>query len=104
MNNNSFAEDIVKKALKNGCDAAEVFIKNVKGISAEAKDGKVEALKASQDYGLALKVIKKQRLGFAFTTTADDIDKVINEAVEASAWTAVDEYAGIPDCMPSGDV
>ncbi|MBI4847952.1 MAG: TldD/PmbA family protein, partial [Nitrospirae bacterium] len=47
---------------------------------------------------------KKQRLGFAFTTTADDIDKVINEAVEASAWTAVDEYAGIPDCMPSGDV
>ncbi|MBI5056631.1 MAG: TldD/PmbA family protein [Nitrospirae bacterium] len=102
--NSNFAEDIVKRALKNGCDAAEVFIKNVKGISAEAKDGKVEALKSSHDYGLALKVIKDQRLGFAFTTTTDDIDKVLNEAVEAARWTAVDAYAGIPDCMPSGDV
>jgi len=94
--NNSFAEDIVKKALKRGCDAAEVFIRSFRGISAEAKDGKVEAMEASQDIGIALKVIRNQRLGFAFTTIRDEVEKTINTAIDAANWTAIDEYVDIP--------
>jgi PmbA protein len=94
--NNSFAEDIVNKALKKGCDAAEVFIRSSRGISAEAKDGKVEAMEASQDIGIAVKVIRNQRLGFAFTTIRDEVEKTINTAIDAANWTAIDEYVDIP--------
>jgi len=102
--NNSFAEDIVKKALKRGCDAAEVFIRSSRGISAEAKDGKVEAMEASQDIGIALKVIRDKRLGFAFTTIRDEVEKTINAAIDSAKWTAVDEYIDIPGQMPAGEV
>ena len=102
--NKNFAEDVVKKALKRGCDAAEVFIRSSSGISAEAKDGKVEAMEVSKDVGIALKVIKGQRLGFAFTTNPQGIENTINAAIEAAKWTVVDEYLDIPEQMPAGEV
>jgi PmbA protein len=97
-------EDIVKKAIKKGCDAAEVFIKRARGISVEAKDGKVEAMEASRDFGVALKVIKKQRLGFSFTTSTDEIEKTIDKALQGAEWTSTDEFVDVPDYKPSGDV
>ena len=93
---NGFAEDIIKKAIKRGCDAAEVFIRNSRGISAEAKDGKVEAMESAQDIGIALKVIRNQRLGFAFTASRDEVEETINAAIDAAKWTAIDEYVDIP--------
>ncbi len=100
----NFAEDIVKRAMKRGCDAAEVFMRNSKGLSVEAKDGKVEALEAAQDAGLALKLIKDRKLGFAFTTNFDEIEKTIDTAIDAARWTASDEYIDIPEHRPAGDV
>jgi PmbA protein len=93
---NGFAEDIIKKAIKRGCDAAEVFIRNSRGISAEAKDGKVEAMEASKDIGIALKVIRNKRLGFAFTAIRDEVEEIVNSAIDAAKWTAIDEYIDIP--------
>ena len=98
------AEDIIRKALKRGCDAAEVFIKSSSGISVEAKGGKVEALEASRDIGIALKVIKKQKIGFSFTTSPGEIERTIDEAVQSADWTGADEYIDIPGCLPSEDV
>ena len=99
-----FGEDIVKSAINRGCDAAEVFIKRSKGISVEAKEGKVEALEASKDFGIAVKVIKNQKLGFAFTTSTDEIEDTINEALENAKWTFEDKFTDIPDQLPAGDV
>ena len=98
------AEDIIKKTLLKGCDAAEVFIKEANGISVEAKEGKVEALEASKDFGIAIKVIKNKKLGFAFTTDLDDIEGAMDKAVDYSAWTADDEFVDIPGNMPASDV
>jgi PmbA protein len=97
-------EDIIKKAMKKGCDGAEVFIKYANGISVEAKDGKVEALESSRDFGIALKVIRKQKLGFSYTTIPEEIETTINEAVESAEWTSEDTYLDIPAHVPSGDV
>ncbi len=102
--NEMSAEEIVKKALKKGCDSAEVFIKNLNGISVEVKKGKVEALESSRDFAIALKVIKNKRLGFSFTTSHDEIEETVNEAVQSAEWTGSDEYIGIPDCQTHGDV
>jgi len=107
----SLAEDTVKKALEKGCDGAEVFIKTAKSLSVEAKNGSVEALESARDFGMALKVIKNQRLGFSFTTSPVGIDSyrdgvgdIINEAVKSAEWTAADEYVDIPDYMPASEV
>ncbi len=100
----AFAEDVIKKAMKKGCDAAEVFLKYSGGISVEAKDGKVEALEASRDFGIALKIIKQKKLGFSFTTSPEEIEKTIDEAVQSAEWTAADEYTDIPEFMEYSDV
>lgn len=98
------AGEIIENALTKGCDAAEVFIRKSRGISAEAKEGKVEALEASRDFGIALKVIKKKKLGFAFATSPDDMDRTIEEAIRIADWTGDDEYVDIPEFTPAEGV
>jgi len=100
----NLAEDIIKKALNRGCDAAEVYVKNARGISVEVKNGKVEALKASLDFGIALRIIKKQKTGFSFTTDPEGIEKILYEAMNGAEWTHEDKFACIPDSMPAGEV
>jgi len=92
----NFAEDIIRKTLKKGCDAVEVFIKNAKGLSVEAKGGEVEALEATRDCGISIKVIRNRKLGFAFTTSPEEIENTIEEAVRGAGWTVEDEYVDIP--------
>ena len=104
LNNVSIAEDIIKRAVKRGCDAAEVYIKSADGIAVEAKNGTVEALEASRDFGIAVKVIKKQRLGFSFTSLPDLLEKTVDEALEAAEYTGTDKYIGIPEEKPPVDV
>ncbi len=111
MEAQELAEDIIKKALNKGCTAVEVFMKSSRGISVESRDGKVEAMEVSCDFGLSLKVIRRRKVGFAFMTMPagigscrDEIDKIIDESVQSSEWTGADEYAGIPGYMPSGEV
>lgn len=98
------AEEIIEKTLRRGCDAAELFMKNSRGISVEAKGGEVEALEASRDVGIALKVIKKQRLGFSFTTNPEEIEKTIDEALTMAEYTDADEYITIPEYKGAEDV
>ena len=98
------AGSIIEKALKKGCNAAEVYIKSTRGVSVEAKDGMVEALEASRDFGIALKVIKNQKLGFAFTTSYEEIDRTIDEAVQGAGWTGSDENNDIAECMAPCEV
>lgn len=98
------AEEIVKKALKRGCDAAEVFIETAKHFSVEAKDGRIEALESSGDFGIALRVIKNQKLGFSFTTDSDRAGDIVDMAVNGADWTSEDKYVDIPDYNPPADV
>jgi len=106
MDSMTLADEIIKKALKRGCDSAEVFIKSAEGISASAKDGDIEALEASCEIGIALRVIKGHRLGFSFATSdaEEDIEKTINEALEGSRWTAEDIYTDLPAPMKPAEV
>src|SRR3990170_8818004 len=99
------AADAVKNALNRGCDEAEVFIKTAKRFSVEVKNNGVEALNSAKDFGISLRVIKKHRLGFSFTTNPAELEDMIKEAVEGAKWTAEDEYIDIPNpLLPPSDV
>ncbi|MBI4687400.1 MAG: TldD/PmbA family protein [Nitrospirae bacterium] len=93
----SLADNAVKEALRRGCDAAEVFIKTKSIISAEAKDGEVEALEAATDIGAAVRVIKNKRLGFSYTTNCDELWQTVERAAQSVSWADADEYNGIPE-------
>lgn len=99
MDLSTLSEDIIKKAIKRGCDIAEVYIKDSSGITVETKEQRVDTLKGSKDFIIALRVIKNKRLGFSFTTDIKDIEKVIDDATEAANWTAEDNYNDIPEPM-----
>jgi PmbA protein len=101
------AEDIVKKVKNRGGDSAEVFIKTSRGLSVEAQDRKVESLESSRDFGMSLKVIKNNKLGFSFTTRHDkeeEIDRMVEKAINGADWTAEDQYVGIPEPVKPEDV
>jgi PmbA protein len=106
MDSTKLAAEIIAKAVKSGSDAAEVFIKSTEGVSAGAKDGEIEALEASHEVGIALRVIRDNRLGFSFATSdADaDIEKMITDAVEGSRWTSADKYVDLPAPMTPAEV
>ena len=90
------AHQIIQAALKKGCDAAEVFIRESHGTSVEVKGGKVEALEAAQDMGMAIRVIKGKKQGFSFASSYDDVEETIHSAVEGAHWTGDDEFINIP--------
>ena len=98
------ADEIIKMAIDKGSDLAEVYMKSSRGMSAEAKDGAVEALEVSEDRGISLKVIRNGKLGFSFTTDPDDIGKMVDEAVQAAEWTGIDEFMDIPELLIPEDV
>lgn len=100
----NLAEGIVKKALSKGADSVEAFVSSGKGISVEVKDGEVDALEASLDAAIAVRVIKNGRLGFSFTTDVSVADKVIDEAIEGSRWSAEDVFNVIPPMLAPSDV
>ncbi len=98
------AERSVKRALSKGCDGAEVFIRTAKRLSVEAKNNSVDALNSSKDFGISLRVIKKHRLGFSFTTDPEKLEDMIEGAVKSAEFTAEDEYVEIPEHKPSSEV
>jgi PmbA protein len=97
MDTISLAQDAVKKSIARGCDEAEVFIKTAKRLSVMARNRSVEALESANEFGMSLRVIKAQRLGFSFTTEPHMLDDMVSDAIRGAESTAIDENFGVPE-------
>jgi len=99
------AEDILKKAIRNGADLAEVFMLSARSLSAEVKSREIDALETSMDFGYSLRVIKNQRLGFSYSTEPKDRQRVVDDALESSLFTGEDPCLDIarPATYPEVD-
>jgi PmbA protein len=91
---------LLEGAKKRGADLAEVYIKTSKTLSAEARDRELDAAESSASFGYSLRVIRDQRLGFAYSTDRDAADTVIDCAIGASRWTEKDDSLGLPGPLP----
>ena len=96
----SFAEEVLSQALKSGADQAEVFMKSYKNFTVDIKCQEVDSLTSSLSYGYGLRVIRNNRLGFAYSTDIKEKDSVIKQAVEAAGYSDEDSCLGLPG--PSG--
>ncbi|MBI5047463.1 MAG: TldD/PmbA family protein [Deltaproteobacteria bacterium] len=87
----------LSKALKNKVDAWEIFYSSQRGLSVEAKDGKVDAFKVSSNEGVGLRVLKNKRIGFSFTSvlSKSSMKELLENAVAASKGVESDEFLSV---------
>lgn len=99
----ALAKDVVSKAKLQGAALAEVYLLESKSLSIEVADQKVETMKLAEESGLGLKVIKDNRMGFAYSSdlSSASLDQVIQQAVANSGKTAPDKYNGLAGAFDS---
>jgi PmbA protein len=88
----SLAEEIMKKALGKGADLAEVFMISSRSTTVEVKSQEVDAFEESDEFGYSLRILKNGCPGFSYSTTVDDRDDVVDNALESSRFTGEDRF------------
>ncbi len=100
----SFFRTVGEKALKTAHSLgveAEAYMVKSRELSIQVRDGQVETLKQAEEYGLGLRVIKKGRLGFAYSSdfSRQAVESTVADAARMAAYTSGEE----PHLFPSGD-
>lgn len=92
--NLSLAKSLVERAKKLGADEAEVYSSSVKQLKIDVLDGKLEALDNIETSGIAVRVIKDKKMGFAYTGDIEDesMEQALTSALENSKSSAADEF------------
>lgn len=91
-------EKIIDQALsilkRKSIEGYEIFLEESSHFEVESKEGKVETLHASSSWGLALRILKHQRLGFSYTTSSllspSELEKRIDDAIASAEVTSPD--------------
>lgn len=91
------AEKALYYAEKKGVEA-EAFLLYDKELSVEVVNAEVETFKEAEEIGLGLRIIKQNRLGFAYTSDLSDeaIKQIVEDAVAISAFTEEDSFHNFP--------
>ncbi len=97
------AAAVVEKARRGGAELAEAYFARSEELLVEVREGEVETLKLAREEGIGVRVIRKGRLGFAYTS--DLSWPAVKEAVAgalANAGTASeDPYHSFPEPPPA---
>jgi PmbA protein len=102
MDFKKIGEDVVKKAIKAGADAAEAVIENSKEFNVNVRKGEVETLQKSVSKGLGLRVFVNKQLGFSYTSdlSAESLEDTVKKTVELAKITEAKPWQGLPDFGP----
>jgi PmbA protein len=76
------AEQLVKKCLDKGINAAEVFIQTGRNLSIEVRNGEVETVKEAASHGAGFRVFQNGRL--AFSHCNDFSESSLENAVQSA--------------------
>ena len=96
------AVELIRRLLKGRVDSFEVFLSSSKGLSVEAKDGKVDALRVTSSRGASIRTIKDGRPGFSFSNvfTEEALKDMADLALSGSLGATVDGYLAFPSPCP----
>ena len=97
------AEDI-KRTLENKCDDYEIYIDEGKTIELESLKDELNFAKEEIELGLAVRVIKDNRQGFAFTSNMDQVSQTALKAIENAKLTKSDENYAFAEVEKTGEV
>lgn len=79
-------------------DKFEIFWDKSTSLSVEIKDGKLDHLSRATDQGLAIRVLKNQRIGFSYTfdLSQEAIDRAVRTALEICELMPADPLNDLP--------
>ena len=80
-----------KNAVKNNCDAYEIYVDETNVIELDSKQDELNFAKEEIEQGVGIRIIKDNRIGFAFTSNLDKISQTANQAIENAKLTKQDE-------------
>lgn len=98
-------EDHLKEIGKNALESAagrkvtaEAFLLYERELSLEVTGGEVKHLKQAEQAGLGIRILKGDRLGFAFTTdlSARAVSQTVAHAVSMADYVSADHYNILP--------
>jgi len=99
MDYKDLAQQVIKKCLKKGAEAAEVYIENGRNLTLEVRNGEVETTQEAASYGAGIRIIIKGKMAFASSNdlSAKALDQAIEQAINFARIATADPANILPD-------
>jgi len=106
MDYRGLAENLVKRCLQRGADAAEVYIESGRQLQIEVRNKDVETVQESSAHGIGFRVLVKGKMGFSHCNDFTDaaLGSTIGSAIDFAKRTTADENNVLPDDTGMTDV
>src|SRR5712692_1312079 len=103
------AKNVIQRARRRGAQQAEVYLEIGRQSSCRVRDGEIQDLTEATAKGVGLRVIWKDRLGFAYTSDFESgsLDGFVDRAIQLAAAAAPNKLNGLPprsDLAAASDV
>ena len=99
MNYKELSEQLVKKCLKKGADAAEVYLETGRNLSVEVRNGEIETIQEAAAYGAGFRVFVKGRMAFSSCNDFSEkaLEDTISRAIDFARISTADPDNVLPD-------
>ncbi|MBN2354804.1 TldD/PmbA family protein [candidate division KSB1 bacterium] len=99
MNYKDLTSQLVKKCLRRGADAAEVYLENGRNLSIEVRNQDIETVKESAAHGVGFRVFVGGKMAFSSSNDLSErsLDDTIARAVSFARCTTADENNVLPE-------
>ena len=106
MDNKALAEQLVKKCLTKGADAAEVYIESSRNLSVSVRNGEVETVQEAASGGAGIRVFVGGRMAFASSNDFKEayLEDAVSRAVGFAKITTADSANVLPEDKTTVDV
>jgi len=99
MDIKGIAEQLVKRCLKKGADAAEVYIETGRNLSLDVRKGDIETVQEAAAAGAGIRVFVQGRMAFASSNDLGEkaLEDAAGRAIAFARVTTADENNVLPD-------
>ena len=99
MDYKGLSEQLVKKCLKKGADAAEVYLETGRNLSIEVRNGEIETIQEAAAYGAGFRVFVKGRMAFSSCNDFNEkaLEDTISRAIDFARISTADPDNVLPD-------
>ena len=99
MDIKGIAEQLVKRSLKKGADAAEVYIETGRNLSLDVRKGDIETVQEAAAAGAGIRVFVQGRMAFASSNDLGEkaLEDAAGRAIAFARVTTADENNVLPD-------
>lgn len=84
--------EIIERAMSKGAERCEVFSLSSLNTDVDYEAGRLKNLSNTEETGLALRLVRDGRLGFATSTKVGDTDRLVDDALETATCGEEVEY------------